>query len=201
MALAADVDVALRRSERELILVSPYYVPGDAGVAYARELVGRGVRVVVITNSLASNNHVAVQSGYAAYRKDVIDAGVELYEVRANAGRAIESTDALTLHTKLILIDRRYVFVGSLNLDPRSLEINAEMGLLIESEELAGKMAAGIEAEVPAVAYRLVLDEKDRLRWRGVIDGIPMTETSEPLASRWLRFKAWILRLAPEGQL
>ena len=87
MRLAAEIDKILRHAERELIFISPYYVPGDDGVQYARDLVERGVRVVVVTNSLASNNHVAVHSGYAGYRKDVIDAGVELFEVRANAGK------------------------------------------------------------------------------------------------------------------
>jgi putative cardiolipin synthase len=204
MGLAADVDKLLRNAERELVFVSPYYVPGDDGVAYVRKLVDRGVRVAVITNSLASNNHVAVHSAYSGYRKKVLEAGVELYEVRANAGREVQGGDGpevLTLHTKLILIDRRYLFVGSLNLDPRSLEINAEMGLLIDSEELVGAMAAGIERDIPSVAYRVLLNDKNRLQWQGEIDGESVTDSSEPLASRWLRFKAWFLKIAPESQL
>jgi len=204
MGLATDVDQLLRNAKQELIFISPYYVPGDGGVGYARDLVEKGVRVVVVTNSLASNNHVAVHSGYSGYRKDVIEAGVELFEVRANAGKEVqggEGPGVLTLHTKLILIDRRYLFVGSLNLDPRSLEINAEMGLLIDSEELVGAMAAGIERDVPSVAYRVELDDKGRLRWHGQIDGEPVTERTEPLASTWLRFKAWFLKIAPESQL
>ncbi len=204
MALAADVDKLLRQAERELIFVSPYYVPGDDGVQYVRELVDKGVRVVVITNSLASNNHVAVHSGYSGYRKDVLGAGVELFEVRANAGREVQGGDGpevLTLHTKLILIDRRYLFVGSLNLDPRSLEINAELGLLIDSEELVSQMAAGLEESIPSVAYRVVLDDRRRLQWHARIDGKTVIEKSEPLASRWLRVKAWFLKIAPESQL
>ena len=204
MQLAAEVDKILRHAERELIFISPYYVPGDSGVQYARDLVEKGVRVVIITNSLASNNHVAVHSGYSGYRKDVIQAGVELYEVRANAGKEMqggEGPGVLTLHTKLILIDRRYLFVGSLNLDPRSLEINAEMGLLIDSEELVGAMAVGLEDVIPSVAYRVVLDDESRLEWRGMIDGKPVTENAGPLASWWLRFKAWFLKIVPESQL
>jgi len=145
-----------------------------------------------------------VHSGYSGYRKDVIEAGVELYEVRANAGNEVQGSEGpgvLTLHTKLILIDRRYLFVGSLNLDPRSLEINAEMGLLVDSEELVGAMAAGLEADIPSIAYRVVLDDKGRLQWQGKIDGEPVTENKEPLAGRWLRFKAWFLKIAPESQL
>ena len=204
MGLATDVDEILRKAEHELIFISPYYVPGDDGVQYARDLVENGVRVVVVTNSLASNNHVAVHSGYAGYRKEVLEAGVELYEVRANAGNEVqggEGSAVLTLHTKLILIDRRYLFVGSLNLDPRSLEINSEMGLLIDSEELVGAMAEGVEGDIPSTTYRVTLDASGRLQWQGMIDGKSVTESTEPLAGRWLRFKAWFLKIAPERQL
>ena len=204
MGLATDVDKILRQAEEELIFISPYYVPGNDGVQYARDLVDKGVRVVVVTNSLASNNHVAVHSGYSGYRKDVIEAGVELYEVRANAGEEVQGSErpsVLTLHTKLILIDRRYVFVGSLNLDPRSLEINAEMGLLLESEELVGAMATGLEDDIPSTAYRVVLDDKGRLQWRGKTNGEIVVENTEPLAGTWLRFKAWLLKIMPESQL
>lgn len=204
MQLAAEVDKVLRNAERELIFISPYYVPGDDGVQYVRDLVEKGVRVVIVTNSLASNNHVAVHSGYSGYRKDVIKAGVKLHEVRANAGNEVQGDKGpgvLTLHTKLILIDRQYLFVGSLNLDPRSLEINAEMGLLIDSKELVGAMATGLEEVIPSVAYRVILDDESHLEWRGMIDGKPVTENAEPLASRWLRFNAWFLKIAPESQL
>ena len=204
MGLASDIDEILRQAKQELIFISPYYVPGDDGVEYARELVEEGIRVVVVTNSLASNNHVSVHSAYSGYRRDVLRAGLELYEVRANAGKEIAGNDApsvLTLHTKLILIDRRYLFVGSLNLDPRSLEINAEMGLLLDSKELVSAMAAGLENDLPVVAYRVTLDDKGRLLWQGEIDEKPVTENTEPLAGRWLRFKSWFLKIAPESQL
>jgi putative cardiolipin synthase len=94
----------------EIIFISPYYVPGEGGVQLIRDLVARGVRVVILTNSLASNNHVPVHSAYARYRRDVIRAGAELYEARANAARELsgnaDGPDRLTLHTKAFLIDR-----------------------------------------------------------------------------------------------
>jgi len=90
----------------------------------------------MVTNSLASNNHIAVHSGYSKYRRDVIRAGMQLYETRANAGRSIsgdeDGTEQMTLHTKLIIVDRRYLVIGSPNMDPRSLEINAEKGLIVD---------------------------------------------------------------------
>lgn len=205
MRLATDLREVLLSAEEEIILISPYYVPGDSGVQLVRHLVDKGVRVIILTNSLASNNHVPVHSGYARYRKDVIRAGVKLYEARANAVREVqgteEGTDTMTLHTKLFLIDRRYLFVGSLNLDPRSIEINAEMGLLIDSEEMVAGMTSRADEQLAAVTYRVLLNDKGKLEWHGRINGEEVIETKEPLTSSWLRFKAWFLKIAPESQL
>ena len=120
MKLAQDLLSILDQAENEIIFISPYYVPGQGGVQLVRDLVTKGVRVVILTNSLASNNHVPVHSAYSRYRRDVIRAGAELYEMRANAARELSgdenAPDALTLHTKAIIIDQRYLFIGSLNL-------------------------------------------------------------------------------------
>jgi putative cardiolipin synthase len=202
--LAADLNQILQSAEHEIVFISPYYVPRDNGVEYARNLVDKGLRVVVATNSLASNNHVPVHSGYTRYRKDVIRAGVEIYETRADAGRAAQGGDGpelFTLHTKLILIDRRYLFVGSLNLDPRSIDINAEMGLLIDSDELTGALATALDELIPKLAYRVTLNNDGKLEWHATIDGAEIVESSEPQASKWLRFKAWFMKIAPESQL
>ena len=149
MRLAKDLREVILNAETEIIFISPYYVPGDRGVQLIRDLVSKGVRVVILTNSLASNNHVPVHSGYARYRRDVISAGAELYEARANAARELsgnkDGPDTLTLHTKAFLIDRRQLFVGSLNLDPRSIELNAEMGLLIDSAAMVGSLTQDME--------------------------------------------------------
>jgi putative cardiolipin synthase len=134
----------------------------------------------------------------------VIDAGVELYEVRANAGREVqngEGPEVLTMHTKLILIDRRYLLVGSLNLDPRAIKLNSEFGLLIESEALTGAMASAIDDTITTFAYHVVKDDKGHLEWRGNVGGVEVAETSEPLASGWRRFKAWFMKIVPESQL
>ncbi|MFA9419145.1 MAG: phospholipase D family protein [Gammaproteobacteria bacterium] len=203
--LAAELRQAIHLADAEIIFVTPYYVPGNRGVAFTRGLVNHGARVVVVTNSLASNNHVAVHSGYARYRRDVIDAGVELYEVRANAGPVKEGeTEArqnLTLHTKIILLDRRQIFIGSLNIDPRSIEINSEMGLLIDSEDMVGQMAEAIDKSIAEIAYRVEINEDGKLEWRTTIDDKEVVETKEPLTSWWLRTKAWFLKIAPESQL
>ena len=205
MQLANDLLDVLHSAREEIIFITPYYVPGKGGVELMRQLVDKGVRVIVLTNSLASNNHTPVHSGYARYRKDVIRAGVELYEARANAAGetqgAIEGVDTMTLHTKAFLIDDRYLFVGSLNLDPRSSEINAEMGLLIDSPEIVSGFTDRADERLANLAYRVVLNDQGQLEWHGRVDGEDVIETHEPLASPWLRFKAWILRIAPESQL
>ena len=205
MQLANDLREVFLSAEEEIIAITPYYVPLDRGIQLLRILTDRGLRVVIVTNSLASNNHLPVHSGYAKYRKDVIRAGAELYEIRANAGRELsnrdDDPDSLTLHTKLLLIDRRYLFVGSLNLDPRSVEINAEMGILIDSPEFTGGMAVAVEERLAAAAYRLVENTQGKLEWHARIDGEQIIETKEPLSSWWLRFKAWFMKIVPDSQL
>ncbi len=205
MQLANDLREVLLSAKEEIIIITPYYVPRNEGIQLLRNLTNSGLRVVIVTNSLASNNHVPVHSGYAKYRKDAIRAGAELYEVRANAGRELGSPDdgpdSLTLHTKVFLFDRRYIFVGSLNLDPRSVEINAEMGLLIDSPEFAGGMAVAVEERLSAAAYRVVENERGKLEWHAMINGKEIIETKEPLTSWWLRVKAWFMKIVPESQL
>ena len=107
----------------------------------------------------------------------------------------------ILLYTKLFLIDRRYLFVGSLNLDPRSIEINAEMGLLIDSEEMVAGITSHAEKQLAAATYRVLLNDKGKIEWNGRINGEEVIETKEPLTSSWLRFKAWFLKIAPESQL
>jgi len=205
MLLASDLREVLRSAEKEVILITPYYVPRDEGIQLLNDQTERGVKVVIITNSLASNNHVPVHSGYARYRKDAIRAGAELYELRADAGREVNDGDdhpeSVTLHTKVFIFDRRYLFVGSLNLDPRSLEINAEMGLLIDSPEFAEGFANAVEEKLAVAAYRVIENERGKLEWHATIDGEEIVESKEPQTSWWLRFKAWFMKIAPESQL
>ena len=205
MRLAKDLHDVILSTESEIIFISPYYVPGDGGVQLIRDLVAKGVRVVILTNSLASNNHVPVHSGYARYRRDVIRAGAELYEARANAARELsdnkDAPNTLTLHTKAFLIDRRLLFVGSLNLDPRSIELNAEMGLLIDSEAMVETFIQDGEQTLSTLTYRVLVNDKGKLEWHCRIDNQEVIETKEPLTGWWLRFRAWLMKIAPESQL
>ena len=205
MQLANDLREVLLSAKEEVIIITPYYVPRNEGIELLRNLTDRGIRVVIVTNSLASTNHVPVHSGYAKYRKDAIRAGAELYEVRANAGRELGSRDddpeSLTLHTKVFVFDRRYLFVGSLNLDPRSVEINAEMGLLIDSPEFADGMAVAVEEGLATATYRLTKNNRGKLEWHAIIDGEDIIETNEPLTNWRRRFYAWFMKIVPDSQL
>lgn len=205
-ALVNHLAQIVDRAESEVIVITPYFVPLSSGIEYWRRVAGRGVRVVIITNSLASNNHIPVHSGYAKFRRPILEAGVELYEIRADAVDNSMSEEgaapgSVTLHTKVVIIDRELLFAGSLNLDPRSIEINAEMGIVVGSPEMATALARIAMDSLPEMAYRLELDADGKLRWRATIDGVEVIETSEPLSSSWRRLKAIILRVVPDSQL
>jgi putative cardiolipin synthase len=99
------------------------------------------------------------------------------------------------------MIDRKRIFVGSLNLDPRSIDINTEMGLLIESPDMSSSLAAGFLQRLPTIAWRVKLEPDGDMGWHGMIDGEQVVESTEPQTSGWGRLKAWFLKIAPESQL
>ena len=201
-----EIRQALLEAESEIIIITPYLIPRDRGIELVKKLHDRGIRITILTNSLATNNHTMVHSAYASYRKKLLEAGVELWEARADAAKITtpegeSQLDKLTLHTKGILIDRKRVFVGSLNLDPRSIDINTEMGLLIDSPELGELLTESSRKRIPMIAYRVKMDDEGELSWHATIDGKEVVETKEPQTSGWDRFKAWFLKIAPEKQL
>ena len=196
--VARGLSEVLENARSEVIFVTPYFVPGSDLVERLKKMSESAIRVVVLTNSLASTNHIAVHSAYDCYRVDLLEAGVELYELRANA--ANDESNNLTLHSKVIVIDRRYLFIGSLNVDPRSIVINAEMGVLIDSKKLAESFLSK-ESKLIDISYRVTLTDKGTLEWLGHIHGEAVLERKEPLTNQWRRFKAWFLKILPESQL
>ena len=203
--VATEIRKELLAATDEILIFTPYFIPGKRGMETIREITANGVRVVILTNSLATNNHTSVHSAYSSYRKRLLEAGVELWEARGDAAEVInedgtKSFEQLTLHTKGIIIDRKHVFVGSLNLDPRSIDINTEMGIMISSADLGKYAAENSMANMPTMAYQLKLDD-NKISWHATIDGQAVTETKEPLTTGWRRFQAWFLKIAPEKQL
>ena len=152
----------LRGAKHEVLLLSPYFVPHDAGVKLLSDLTHRGVRVVVLTNSLAATDAVAVQAGYSPYRIPLLQNGVELYEyqpLQQQRSRFFSGSQSrASLHAKAYVIDRQTLVIGSLNFDPRSAHLNSELALFIESPTLAGAVAKLIDqAMSPSVSYRVQL--------------------------------------------
>jgi putative cardiolipin synthase len=162
---------AIRQAQRELVIVSPYLIPGPVGVAGLGALRQRGVQVTMLTNSLAATDEPMVHLGYRKYRAALLREGVALYEWSpARGGRVLRELLAggtvLRLHAKAALIDRELVFLGSMNFDPRSRDLNTEFGLLIRSPELAEELHALLQRLLHEGAYRLHLGEDGRtLHW------------------------------------
>jgi cardiolipin synthase C len=204
--LAVELARRFRAASDEIIIVTPYYIPQAAGAELVEELLAKGVRVVIVTNSLASTNHVAVHSGYARYRKRLLKAGAEFYEVRVDV-TAEENAwghqpGALTLHSKATIIDRETIFVGSLNFDPRSIFINTEMGMFIESSEAGAEFTESIKQGLARSAWRVDLDEKGKLRWTFDDGDEHLVVHKEPQASLWRRIQVGFYRILPiESQL
>lgn len=185
----------------EVIIISPYFVPEKQGVEFFAGLRNKGVRVVIITNSLASTNHKSVHAVYRRHRKPLLEQGVELYELRPRY-ESMSTDTSLTLHSKVLTVDRKRTFVGSFNLDPRSLYLNTELGLAVDSEALATDMATSILALLPDFAYKLGLSKRGRLQWLLRTGGAEEIITTEPQTSFWLRVRTWLTGLLPiEGQL
>lgn len=196
----------IANANTEVIVVTPYLIPGKEGIEFWNYVTDRNVRVIMLTNSLASTNHIPVHGAYTRYRHRLIQAGVELHELRVDAteltkGKDEEALESTTLHTKAIMVDRRYLFIGSLNLDPRSIDINTEMGVLVDSADMSVRIAEPFMERLPSMSYTVIEDENGRLRWHGSNDGRQVIEDSEPQAGRWRRFKAFLTRILPESQL
>ena len=161
------------RPEKTLDLISPYFVPGEEGTAALVTQAGKGVKVRIFTNSLASSEASVVHAGYAKRREDLLRAGVQLYEIKTTAAREARhekvkfgSSSSTGLHAKTFAVDRRRIFVGSFNFDQRSARLNTEMGLVIDSPTLARQLAERFDTAAPVGAYEVRLGPDGRsLEW------------------------------------
>jgi putative cardiolipin synthase len=156
----------------EVFISSPYFIPDAEFRALLRTLGRRGVRVVILTNSLATNNHIVAHAGYRRWRRDVLAAGAEIYELRRDAAvlsfYATPPTmpESLGLHSKAVVVDRERAFVGSPNVDPRSMVLNTEIGVIGEGREFAARVLELIERDMaPENAWRVTMDEEGWLTW------------------------------------
>ncbi|WP_428352989.1 phospholipase D family protein [Methyloprofundus sp.] len=196
-------------TQDEILIESAYYIAGPGGAKRVRELRDKGIKIRVLTNSMATNDVAAAYVFYAKYREGLIENGVELYELRPdmNAQRKfwslLASKSSASLHTKVIVFDRKKTFIGSFNLDPRSVDINTEIGLLIDSAELAEQVVAYMDVGTKSSdSYRLILEKEDqedegKLVWISEQDGKEVREYSNPKSGFWRPVTAWFISLLP----
>ena len=209
--LAPTLKEAMDKTKSELLIVSPYFVPGTNFTNYLVERVEQGVRVRILTNSLAANDVWLVHAGYMRYREDLVKGGVELYEYKAIKGveKDAEKTKAkwsgssrASLHGKFLGFDRRYMFVGSFNLDARSVALNTELGVFFESPKYAQMMSDAFKQRVMKKAYRVVLTKEDELQWVTQENGKEVRFDVEPETGFWKRFGVGFMSIfVPESQL
>ena len=187
----ADAIVKIfNNASNEVLIVSAYLIPTSRLESIVDQAIDRGVRIRILTNSIASNNHLAAHSAYRNHVNTLLGHGAELHEVRTDAeDRHIYmlspvETKALALHAKALVIDHEKVFIGSANLDPRSLRLSTEMGLLIESEALNAEVRAAIKPDFAITnACQLQFDDNGRVIW--ISDD--QTLTVQPARSFMLR--------------
>ncbi|AOZ10382.1 phospholipase D family protein [Cupriavidus malaysiensis] len=193
----------LEGARHDLALVSPYFVPGEGGTEWLAAIARRGVHVRILTNSFAATDIKAVHAAYAPYRRPLLEAGVELYELKPSAygdlegrgPRSLFSSSRATLHAKGYMVDQHLLFVGSLNLDMRSARLNTEMGIVLDSAALCEHIARGVDPNLLDMAYKVELrppesgpdiapdsapDSAPPLAWTTREHGLLVTYDSEP---------------------
>ncbi|WOX05169.1 phospholipase D family protein [Microbulbifer pacificus] len=199
----------IRNSNSNVRISAAYFIPGKLGTELFTGLQGRGVNVDILTNSLASNDVAIVHGAYARYRKPLLKEGVDLWELRKVSGekkrkRWFQGKSQATLHAKTFVIDDDLGFVGSINLDSRSILQNTEIGLLMQNDginqELSGLFDDWVAGEF---AWHLSLNGRGKLRWRARDeDGKTLQETTDPETTRWQRWLSWMLSWLPvESQI
>ena len=189
-------------ARRELLIVNAYIIPAEQGIATLHKLKDRGVTMKILTNSLASHDVPAVNSHYKQWRKPILEAGAELYEIRHDAEIQSLVSDTpptrakfMGLHSKAMVVDRERVYIGSMNFDPRSAQFNTEMGVFAESRGLAEALAKLIERDIqPANSWRVELDDDGELRWVNDVEVV----TIQPARNWWQRIEDVIFRGVPK---
>ncbi len=192
--LARRLDQEWAHAQRAVLIEAAYFIPGRKGIATFRRLRERGVSVTMLTCALSATDVPLVYCAYEGYRRPLLQAGVDLYEYRLTpptqpgakrpwyrSGRSYD-----TLHSKVMVFDRRRIWIGSLNLDPRSAYLNTEIAAIIDSTVLADRLASDITADLaPDRSWKLSLDAKSRIAWSGTVDGVPTIRHHQPAS--WLR--------------
>ena len=193
-------------SKESLLIASPYFVPGCEGSKWLKNKQQQGTKIKILTNSLAATDVIAVHAGYRKYRKRLIKADIKLFELKPTARHLREKTKMIlagssnsSLHAKYMVIDERYVFVGSANIDPRSNNLNTEIGIMVDSKELAEQTANLFDKTTSLDnCHQLIVDEaKNKLIWLTNENGKETRYYREPNASYLRKLGVFILSLLP----
>lgn len=188
-------------AQEELLIESAYFIPSDTIMDSFERLKARGVRIRILTNSSQSNDVFLAHAGYAAKREKILRLGAELYEWRDGGiprkSRSGAYASRAGLHSKAFVVDQLYVFIGSMNLDPRSLKLNTESGIMVKSKELAAEVTDFIETGMQADSSWKVTLDAGELQWQGEKAGRDVEVEDEPNTSLWQRFIAKILGWMP----
>ena len=188
--------------QQDLLVTNAYLIPGTEGVAMLDDLVTAGAEVTIHTNSLASQDVAAVNSHYKAWRKPILASGASLFEARHDAAIKQSMVDTkpvsaryMGLHSKSLVMDRRFAVIGSANLDPRSAFLNSEMIAIIDSESLAEELAQAILLDTsPANSWEVDLNDKNQIIWRNDVE----TVSRQPARNGWQRFQDLFFMLFPK---
>lgn len=191
--------------ETRLDLVSAYFVPGRKGTTFFEDLAGQGIEVNILTNALNTTDVLLVHAGYTRYRRDLLEAGAKLYELKLRGGEPESDLQLFpmgisgaSLHAKTFAVDHRRVFIGSFNFDPRSAKLNCEMGFLIDSPGMASGLSDIFDGALPAISYRPALTPEDKMVW---IEERPEDETviyqEEPGATWFQQIAIAVIGLLP----
>ncbi len=206
--IANSLSALMLSAKQELIVISPYFVPGKDGVAMMRKLRDEDVRIRILTNSLASTDSPLVHTGYARYRVALLKLGVELSEVRPKLGQKrarfhpFRSSNA-SLHAKALVIDQKTVFIGSMNMDARSAHTNSELGIVVRSVEIARQVTSLLDDISADGSYKLQLQDKsNKIEWSSGEPGSEKIWFTDPETTRLQRFSLKLLApFAPEELL
>jgi putative cardiolipin synthase len=198
--------------EREIDLISPYFVPGDEGTKALSGYPERGVRLRVLTNSLAATDVGAVHAGYAKRREELLRSGVKLYELKpdplenqarekakskgAGGSGSGAGSSAASLHAKTFSVDRNRAFVGSFNFDPRSYNLNTELGVVIDSPKLAQDISDTLDRDLARSAYEVTLKDNG-LEWLEHTEQGEVRYDKEPKTGFWKRFGVSFMSILP----
>jgi putative cardiolipin synthase len=192
LSVSKEVRMTIWAAESDLVLTSPYLIPGPLGITAFEGLGQRKVKTTVLTNSLAATDEPLVHTGYSRYRTRLLESGVDLYEISPERTRRTKRLGMFgssfgRLHAKTAVVDGRTVFIGSMNLDPRSDTQNTELGIFVDSPELARELLRIINISKLQSAYRVRLDARGNLQWLTMDDDNEVVLTAEPETTFWLR--------------